>query len=428
MSFASDVSGGNAYDIGDLLLSPENGERFVRKGRTFSRCGSAIPASGFPRAAVNQRTMINGLASSGLPATSYIKSWASDGAGKFVFVTDARNTYYSLDNGQTLAITSAGNPADTVVYNASVGKFITFYNDANNVLTSSATNPGGAWSSGGSLTPGNTMIAGTIRAVCDGTNVVAAWQSNSAAAASALTTTDATTLTSRSFGASTDTSTKPPFLSVLPSLGTSRWVVMYGVTSYVSTNSSGSSWSGANTSPQGAAGNIVGLASGNGKTIACGRIAYSISIDNLTWTTYAYPSVVSSSTPAFDGFAPGANSNTCANWLNFDGSHFVTGTATYADFANAVQGKFGFTADGLSWTMRQITYPCYAAALSQRQQVSANGYLISFQTGVGGATGHIPVAYSANWKTSANYVGIARPLLPPIPSNSSLAAYYVSIS
>lgn len=428
MSYVSDALGQGAYEIGDLILAQDLAPTFIRKGRTFARCGSAIPAASYPMAATDPRTMISGIASTGFPAANYIRSYATNGTGTWVFVTSSStNVYVSTDNCATLTSVASANAYNIsdVVYNASVGRFITFGNDANVIGCSYATNPDGTWSGGGTYTPGINMSPGSIRAACDGTTVVATWDANVATVNCVLTTTDASSLTVRALGSSISGT---PIISVLPSLGVSRWLIIMGTSQFVSTASDGSAWGSASTSPQSAIGNIVGLASGNGKSIACGRTSYAISTNNTSWTTYSYPLPLSASVATFDGFAPGAMATTAANWINFDGSHFVTGTATYADFGNAVQGRFGWSADGITWATRQLTYPSAAAANSQRQQASANGYLVSFQTGAAGGSTHVSFQRSANWKTTCDYVGVARPLTPTLVAGNSAISYFVSIS
>lgn len=398
MSYASQVLGGGS-EVGDLRFDTERGSKFTRKGRVWSRCGTVYPFGPYPEAAADTGLMVNGLLST-LPGNVNVTGWATNGSGTIVAAYgDASNVLVSTNNGQTwanVAHNCGGVPVTDVVYNASVTKFVGVGNAGTTTLSAcSSTTGASGWTAGGTSSV-TSAAPNTARAACDGTNVLIVCQSSSTAAAA--TTTNGTALTARTLSSAP---TSQPLIAVLPSLGATRWLIGYNGTSWNQSSTSGATAFTTVTFPSGIT--IVGLAAGNGVILAfaAGVTTYYTSATGATssWTRRGLPGFAVSSNST-DNFVPAAAIG--ANWCSFDGTRFVTGTASST--SSAPQGLFGYSTDGLDWVTRQLAFP---TTTSSMVVISANGYLATLPTGTANQD---TAQYSAAWITSCDYVGKARPV------------------
>jgi hypothetical protein len=433
MSYLSQFLAGNTR-IGDIITMPEMGHKYTRGNEVWVHTGTLFPAASYSRAAAESLTMVNGLASSGLTAAAIGISLATNGTGTWVLADSSSATQirYSTNNGQTWSSANHNNTnqVNTVVYNAGVTRFVAFGNSNTAITASYSTTGTSGWTSGGSNTPAFTPVANSVRAATDGTNIVAAWSSSSSSHNTCVTTTNGTTLTSRTLA--TNIGTGLPLVASLPTLSPARFIIVNTVSRAVqaSSASDGSMWAAAITldsTMMGGSNSIVGAAGGNGVYMVAGRAGYATSPDATTWTYYNYPGTLSSATAVFDNFAPGKFGSSYPNWLRYEGGAFITGSANAADFANAAQGVFGYCDDNVSFKVRQLTYPTDAAANAQWIVASGNGYLVTAPAGAAFSSNVQNSQYSASWLTAADYVGRARPILPATVASSATIAAYVRL-
>ncbi len=396
-----------AYEMGEITFHSERGSYFTRNGKLRLRSGTILPAAGYPLAAADGGLMVNGIAST-IPANIAVTGWATNGTGTWIIAYgNASTVLISTDNLATLTTKTHNNanPVVDVQFNAASSRFITFGCSTSAVTCSYSANAGSTFTAGGSLTPGVTPTANTVRSACDGTICLAAWQSTASNTA-VVTTADGVTLTSRTLAAAT-AANKQPLVAVLPSLGGARWLISNESSGQSSTAADGSAWVSANI-PNGYR-IPCGLAGGNGMFLGINSTdnGYIKSTNGTSWTIKALPSLYSVTNPTTDLFSPGGVGSVYPNWLQFDGERFVTGTANASRAANTAQGIFGYTLDGELWSTRQLTFPCESVAGSQLAVMSGNGYLGTLPAGVANQIG---AQNSASWKTTCDYVGKARPV------------------
>jgi hypothetical protein len=416
-----------AARVGDIREFPEAGASFPRGAETWSRCGSAIASSGFTQAIAEPRTMISGLAAT-LSNTVIALKMATNGTGTWVMVDAASATSLrvSTDHGATWAgvVHNLTLQASTVEWIQSAGRFVAFGCDNTNIKASYSANGTSGWTAGGSLTPPTTPTANSVRSATDGTIAVISWTSTASSASVVATTTNGSSLTQRSFAAAISSNTNQ-YVACDASLGTGRWMVISESRSAkVSTAADGSAWAAVVSLSNTSIGTVCGAAGGGGGFMVTGDAGYANSPTGATWTYRNYPSRLSGAVT--DAFAPGKSGLAYPNWLSYDGTRFITGTANAANFSNNYQGKFGYTSDGINWTLRQLTYPSENIANAQILVNSAAGYLVAAHAGV--ATSLQNAQSSANWITNCDYVGIARPLIDSHDTGGIATSFYVKIA
>lgn len=415
MSFVSQVLGGGGVEIGDIMLTAEAGSKYTVRGRVFARAGTVYPSASYPLAAAEPRTMVNGLPSS-VPENVNVSGWATNGSGIFVVAYgDGTNVLVSTDNGQTWSTQAhgVGISATDVAYNGT--RFIVVGNTTSAVYCRYSTN-GTSWS-GSANAPVTSAVADTAHIAADGTTALIVVAGTDVA--NAATTTDGSTLTARSLAVSTSATT--PFIAVLPSLGGTRWLVGSGASNWNQSTTSGATAFTSVSTPSGSGVTTVGLAAGAGIFVAfvAGTPSYYTSSNGTSWTLRGLPGF-SVSAGSTDDFVPFAVAR--ANWVHFDGTRFVTSTATPS--SNAAQGVFGYSTDGIEWITRQLTYPSTQNGLVV---MSGNGGLAALPTG---SSNRVGAQYSASWLTTCDYVGKARPISTKAAtiSNTSMSmAGYVRI-
>lgn len=424
----------SANSLGDIKEFPESGSLLMRGAESWSRAGTIYPALSYPRVASSTAlaAMVNGIASTIPATTSYSRGIATNGTGTWVRTISSSSTQLeaSTDGGATFtAVThNVGCKAVDVVWNASVSRFIAVGCTNNIVYLAYSTN-GTSWTAGTSLTPGVTPTADTIRALCDGTTVVVAWIPSSGQYGIA-TTVNGTSYTQRTIAASG--TAQNFYLAVLPSLGGTRWIISGVATNsdcYQSANADGSgTWSSVTMTGLSSIGNRNGFAGGNGIFIMTGVTAYATSTNGTAWTVRNYPS--QKTVNRKDGFwsgGAGIGSYSLPNWLMFDGNRFVSGTANGADFSENAQGIFGYTIDGITWYLRQLTYTQDTGVTAGQLMVFSSGtHLLAAQAAVASSSTTV-VQYSLNWATSCDYVGKARPVGPTQTNGDAAVTYYSRI-
>lgn len=433
MQYLSQFLTGNSR-IGDIIQCPERGHKFTDGAEVWARTGVLFAAGSYPRAAAKDVCMVNGLAATGFSSGGIALSLATNGTGTWVMVDSTLTTTVrvSTNNGQTWSTVSHNNanPANSVVWCSGAGRFVTFGNSNTSITASYSTTGSSGWTAGGSNTPGFTPVANTVRAATDGTNIVAAWSSSSSSHNTCVTTTNGTTLTSRTMTSNIGTATV--LVAALTTLSPARFIIVTdGRQVHASSASDGSTWSAAVTLSNNLLGGstvVVGAAGGNGVYMVAARGGYATSPDAATWTYYAWPGKLTSATAEYDAFAPGKVGATYPNWLRYEGGAFITGTANASDFSNTQQGVFGYCTDNVSFQTRQLTYPTDAVANSQLLVASGNGYLIALHAGAAAASSVQNAQYSASWFTSADYVGRARPIVPAAVASSAMMATYQRIA
>jgi len=384
----SSAASSSNYTIGDIKFDTERGTSYQRGGKTYLRSGSVLSASSYGLASTDSGLMVNGVAST-LPANVAVTGFDTNGTGTWIAAYGhATNVLISTDNMLTWT-TKAHNNANSVCdvkWNPAQSKFITFGSSATQITCSNSPT-GATFTAAGSLTPGVVPVAGTVRATCDGTTILCAWQSTSANTTVA-TTTDGATLTSRTLSASI-AANKQPLVASCISLGVARWLVAQesGTAAfYVSTASDASAWQSAGN-PNITGGTTVGVCGGSNFFTAVFSNGATLKTTNgTTWTQSALPAQASAIVATTDMFAAGG-AITFPNWLYFDGTRVITGTALSTTGLNAAQGLFGYTTDGDNWYTRQLTYPCSAVAGAQLAGIEGNGSMGTPPSGVANQMG-----------------------------------------
>lgn len=411
--------------IGSLVLDTERGLKFKRGINEFARTGTIFPAAQYPSAARDGGTMVNGIPAVGQTSTnSSLCGIASNGAGTIVAVFGSASAYYTTNGGATWSSSGLSFSATDVVWHSGQSRFIVFGNTASAINCAwSATGTSG-WSAG---TP--SVCAGanvdSAKAACDGTTCVVAVQSTTAAGCIA-TTTNGTALTART--SAVGGIGQMPYVAVLPSLGATRWVVAAGGSgSHQSSVADGSAWSACNTGGTAPS----GIAAGNGMFLLLTTTAgvFFTSANGSTWVAGNLPVLPGN----MDSMGFPTNIGTAqVNAVMFDGDRFVIGTAVATSSASQYQGVFAYTADGALWVARQLTRQAGSGTTNAFLSCqSFNGNLIVIPAGAGYAGADRSASYmtSANWFTSCDYVGKARPVFAPqgVSSSGSQSIYYVGI-
>lgn len=405
MSTASQFLG-SSIEIGQLIQDTERGNKFTRKGQTFARTGTVYAFGSYPLAAADGGLMVNGIAAT-LPASVAITSWATNGAGTIVAAYGSgTNVIVSTNNGATWATAAHNNTVmSAVVWNATSSKFVLLGNDATFLYCSNSAN-GTTWTAQTSTAMfGGVATSNTVAAVCDGTTVLCAVKSSSTTCAA--TTTDGSTLTARTLAAALSGSGQINVAQMV-SLGVNRWLISQNTSLQQSTAANASTWV-TRTYPF-SAGAAAGLCSGGSQLLLFSDSSntYATSPDGSTWATRGFP--FSASGSANDLVSPnGGNANpTAPNWLSHDGTRFITGTACNS----RISGTFAYSSDGISWDSRQVTSACVASG--GLAVISSNGYLVTLPVTLASLIG---AQYSANWVTTCDLVGKARPILPSANTN-----------
>jgi len=415
------------HEIGDMIADTERGTLYQKGGKTFLRTGTVLASASYPEAATDTGLMVNGLAST-LPTNVAVTGYHTNGTGTWIAAYgNATNVLISTDNMATWT-NKAHNNANAVVdvkWNAAQSRFIT-YGNSNTTISCSYSATGATFTGGGTYLPGVTPVAGTVRAATDGTTTLCAWRSTTSNTAVA-TTADGVTLTARTLSSNLSASANV-LVAACVAFGAARWQVAQdgSANTFRSTASDASAWADSNALGSVA---LCGLSGGSSYMLAVKTDgSYYRTTDGITWSQLALPSIITTSIATTDLFSVGGRTqDTYPNWLYFDGTRIVTGTALSSRGTNAAQGLFGYTTDGLLWSTRQLTFPCEATALAQLAVMSGNGYLGTLPAGVANQVG---AQRSATWISACDYVGKARPVYSKgtTEAQSSPLPNYVMIS
>lgn len=202
---------GGGDQIGDYVLAPDLGNIFVNGVKEYLRTGFLADAASYPNAATKKHLQAVGLASTNATAIA-ATGIADDGASTIVVAYgNSTNVLVSTNGGQTWSTVAhnCGAPVTSVVHTGA--RFIAFGNDASTIKAAYSAS-GTTWTAGGTLATSAT--SSTARAAWNGTVAMVVVNGGTVAA----TTTDGTTLTSRTITT----------LSAQPSIGVKSGAFLFG--------------------------------------------------------------------------------------------------------------------------------------------------------------------------------------------------------
>lgn len=284
---------------------------------TYLRSGTTATVATYPTAA-GKGIDCYGTATGGV-STSYAGDIAHDGANTLVATTAASNSVsVSTDGGATWTATAVGWASHDVVAVKRVGsRFIAVAHQANLMKLAYSTN-GTTWTTGATQTIASNP-AGRIAAETDGSIMMIL---PGDASTTIYTTTDGTTLTSRTIPAALGGS-RCPRIACMPSLGVNQWLIsgQNWTTAYRSTASDGSTWSAAQTLPIAPDASLVAV-SGKFVILNAGNIYHSATGLTGSWTTVALPSAANA---YYGGRVDASVGGKCQ--MHYDGTRLWVGAA-----------------------------------------------------------------------------------------------------
>ena len=380
---------------------------------TYLRSGTTATVATYP-SAVGKGIDCYGTATGGV-STSYAGDIAHDGASTLVATTAVSNSVsVSTDGGATWAATAVGLTGCNIVAVVRVGsRFIVAGHSTNTLKLSYSTN-GTSWTAGAtqSLTGNPQDVIGIAT---DGTTALIVPLDGST---NVYTTTDGTSLTSRTIPAALTVGNVGARVACMPSLGVNRWIISStgGTTAYRSTASDASAWSAAQTLPVTPNSSLIATSS-HFIIVKSGLLYYSATGLTSSWTTVTLPTT---SFTSYGGRVDTSVGGKCQ--AHFDGTRLWVG-ATLGTATTSLASYAIYTTDlttYATWTPIQC-YQTFSGLVTKGAGIApvvcgTNLVYMKIEGGNGGSnygnasTSTPTYIQQGTWSTAPARVGLTMPI------------------